>query len=615
MYLSSLQLTRFRSFRDGTVYFDETLTVLAGENNSGKTNVLEALRLLTPPSDGRVVRWPEPRDITRGFESFSIRGTYSALDDRQRGSFLTCLRGPTSDSASLGLQYAEVPGKRRGERSRVVGPLDAPEIEPKARELVRHVHLPALRDASRELASSAPGRIEHLLRRTATDEQREALVAKARQALELLKADPVIGAAEAQVQEGVRALTAGVHPHEAHLGFADPTLTDLARDLRLRLGLAGMPAADLYESGLGYANVLFLALVVVELANTADADLTLFLVEEPEAHLHPQLQAVMLEYLRDKAEESQRRARSPGEYAGRIQVIVSTHSPHLTSAVGSKKVVILRTQAGPDVSPEVAPAGAAGRGGEAASASSFSAAVSLAQIRLREDEREKIDRYLDVTRSAMLFSRRVLLVEGISEALLIPAFGKVLYRGKSTELARLTASTIVPISGVDFEPYVRLLLTPDPGSGKRVADLVVVLTDEDPASETAKQEIDLEGAGGVQRRRALKEVSESLEAADRLSVQLSPITFEAALLGNPPSVQMEQVLRDSFLALRPRSALLWDRDVASSPPGHRGACLVRRLKDSGIGKGDYAQEIARRITPQVPVPSSVEAVLSALVTL
>jgi hypothetical protein len=39
-----------------------------------------------------------------------------------------------------------------------------------------------------------------------------------------------------------------------------------------------MPVADLYESGLGYANVLFLALVVVELANSADADLTLFLV-------------------------------------------------------------------------------------------------------------------------------------------------------------------------------------------------------------------------------------------------------------------------------------------------------------------------------------------------
>ncbi len=49
MYLQSLQLSNFRSCYDTTVEFQPTLTLLVGENNSGKSNVIEALRLATAP--------------------------------------------------------------------------------------------------------------------------------------------------------------------------------------------------------------------------------------------------------------------------------------------------------------------------------------------------------------------------------------------------------------------------------------------------------------------------------------------------------------------------------------------------------------------------------------
>jgi hypothetical protein len=81
----------------------------------------------------------------------------------------------------------------------------------------------------------------------------------------------------------------------------------------------------------------------LELVYTQDAELTLFLVEEPEAHLHPQLQAVLLDYLRKQAEHSASGDDSHGP-VGRIQIIATTHSPNLASSVGTKNLVVLRTK-------------------------------------------------------------------------------------------------------------------------------------------------------------------------------------------------------------------------------------------------------------------------------
>lgn len=120
--------------------------------------------------------------------------------------------------------------------------------------------------------------------------------------------------------------------------------------------------------------------------------------------------------------------------------------------------------------------------------------MPLAEFDLRGGG-DKLKRYLDATRSAMLSGPRVVLVEGIAEALLVPAFaGRVLPQLDPAPLfdqheapdhaharaawARFTGSTLVPIDGVDFEPYLRVLLTAHHEG--RVAERVAVITDEDP---------------------------------------------------------------------------------------------------------------------------------------
>jgi putative ATP-dependent endonuclease of OLD family len=92
MYVQSLKLANFRSCYATTVEFQPTLTLLVGENNSGKSNVIDALRLATAPLNSRRRRFFEPEDCSRGrTDLVELDLVLDGLTDIQQAQYITAL--------------------------------------------------------------------------------------------------------------------------------------------------------------------------------------------------------------------------------------------------------------------------------------------------------------------------------------------------------------------------------------------------------------------------------------------------------------------------------------------------------------------------------------------
>ena len=623
MQLAELQLVNFRSFANESVTFEKQLTVLVGENNGGKSNLIDAIRLITSPLGGRRDLYCEAADLRFGNENvpYELTAFFSPLSPAQQGRFLSATTDDTLDKASFGLIYPSPGGRTQGRPTLWAGRFKgAPE--PGCHEMIRHVYLPPLRDAKRELASGNPTRIHALLHHFLEGRDPKD-VAKS---LARDPADKILTNVGNAVNTGLEALTTGIRQQNAALGFsADEKLIDIARDLRFKLADHGIMPEDLQYSGHGFANLLYLATIAVELANVDDAELTLFLVEEPEAHLHPQLQAAVLNFLEERAEQSIKPKADLDAPAGHIQIIVATHSPNLSAWVSNENLVFVRSVTPPTGQGDDAHGGSSAPPEELATSGASTAdsgeapdhtdatppagparretrCIPLAKIDLNDVERRKIDRYLDVTKSALLFGGRTLLVEGIAEALLFPIIAKYhVLRDNTKALRTFRSAVFVPIDGTDFEPYSKALLTPYKGT--RIADRLVIVTDGDKTTVEAGEELP-----GKRRQVKLDALAAGAGAADALDVFVNTYSLEPDLVaaGNG------DLLKKVYLELHPKSEANWDAAVIKTDDEQ-----ARAIQELFVTtrKGDFAHILADYIAAgeKFTVPAYIKQAIEALV--
>lgn len=170
-------------------------------------------------------------------------------------------------------------------------------------------------------------------------------------------------------------------------------------------------------------------------------------IEEPEAHLHPSLQYRFLKFLNDNMKSNVR------------QIFISTHSPNITAASKLDNLIVLNKEK-EDI--EI----------------SYPGRIFDKNNKNDKVSKAYIERYLDVTKSDMLFAKRIILVEGISEQLLLPVFTQYL---KSNLVDSHVA--VINIGGRYFSHFLRLFDRDK--SAYAINKRVAVITDLDPVRKKA----------------------------------------------------------------------------------------------------------------------------------
>lgn len=604
MFLKKLQIKNFRCIEEIALDFNKGLNVIIGENNTGKTAVIDALRLAfsigfqrrdiyVSTDDFFIDKFGEKAD------SIEFHLTFPVIAEEEKGIFVEMLKVNEGDKAELELHIRyELIDKNGVEKIKFKywgGENEGQNIPPELMDLFYFVYLGALRNAERDLRPSRGNRLGQLfmkLERDLDEQEKYAnslnekinedtgwtdLIARAKkkvnahlekisilndtQTIEINflplefrkivenmkmflpfkyiinkeKITSILGEENDQLTKYI------INPDGEYLEFKDKFYDILESDIKIDKSTKE-ELKDIYnkaqirfeinQNGLGYNNLIYIATVLGDLLERKSIEeetyITL-LMEEPEAHLHPQLQDILFNYFKGMEKE-------------KIQVFITSHSPTITSKTNIDSSIVLYKNTNRRIT-----------------------CLPLRKCPLENKHKNYLERFLDVTKSQLFFAKGVILVEGISEALLLPVFADIM--GKEYNLDK-NGIEIVNIGGVAFEPFAKLFNSYE--QEKRLNVYCSVITDDD------KDEV-----GEISSR---AENAKNLEG-ENLKVYLADNTFEYELYLE----ENEQTIINTYKELHPRLKL-----NSTSTIEDRAIDFCETLKKNK-DKAIFAQKLASKL--------------------
>lgn len=414
MYLEEVNIWNFRQYgyvdiADKPalqVKMKSGLNVLIGENDAGKTTIVDAIKFVLGAKSHDNLRIQESDfyidDAGVRSENIKLECVFRKLSDEEAGRFLEWL-----DFDKEGDPELQVRLTAKIKDNKIIYSINAglPELDSKfqAIELLRATYLKPLRDAENELKQGYHSRLAQVLNNhpifvhsKGQQHTIEKYFGVANKKIEeyfqkdVLDEDKEFGIARGE--KGAKEITQNLDTTlDAFMGssYSDkgysPKITISQNELANILRKLSLVITD-NQIGLGSLNQLFIALELL-LFDIEDR-YNLALIEEVEAHLHPQAQLRLIEYLQEKRANKN------------LQFLITTHSITLASKIKLDNLIYCKNQQ----------------------------AYSLASgnTALHTGDYKYLERFLDATKANLFFAKGIIFVEGDAENLLMPVIARII---------------------------------------------------------------------------------------------------------------------------------------------------------------------------------------------
>ncbi|TDW52077.1 putative ATP-dependent endonuclease of OLD family [Flavobacterium sp. 270] len=410
MYIAELKLWNFRKYGSGSngfdietadleVPFQKGMNILIGENDSGKSAIIDALKLVLKTHAYEWIK-VERSDFAKDSQKLRIEVHFKGISNDEAKHFIEWLGWELENGLSRPKLILIYQAELREDKiipSDVKAGMDGTGyiLNAEAREYLKTTYLKALRDADSELMAKKNSRLSQILQEHKLFKKEKGRKHDLEEIFDDANAlikdyfnnDEKATGQKSNKDQIVKPINKFLKNFidERHFSKFDITEAEIKSILeKISLGID-----EHTNLGLGTMNRLFMAAELLHLKKENYEGLKLCLIEELEAHLHPQAQMKIIQTLDREAESD-------------IQFILSTHSPNIASKVDLKSLIICKNSNVFPLGEEYTFLGSEIKEGKYANSYEF------------------LKRFLDVTKSNLFFARGVILVEGWSEEILIP---------------------------------------------------------------------------------------------------------------------------------------------------------------------------------------------------